>query len=176
MWVTQTYLGNPDPDADVFVYYLYLNYVGEQKVFTANLQRELEALGDVFGGKVSLQMPSERYAGKVEAEVRENKALWEVVYSELPGLLVSTVPLAQVQGYDDTCIFVSFKNMSKTNTTLGLLLAVDKVKILADRTIAWKHKPVPTQQRGFIERLGESLELKPGVFGIRVDLRKLFRR
>jgi hypothetical protein len=96
MWVTQTYLGTPDPEADVFVYYLYLNYVDEQKIFTDKLQRELETLGDVFGGKVSLQMPSSRYAGKVEAEVRENKALWEAVYSELPGLLVSTVPLAEI--------------------------------------------------------------------------------
>ena len=176
MWITQTYLGNPDPDADVFVYYLYLNYVAEQNVFTAKLQRELEALGDVFGGKVSLQMPSERYAGKVEAEVRENRELWNAVYSELPGLLVSTVPLAKIEGYDDTCIFVSFSRMSKASTTLGLLLAVDKVKILADRTIAWKHKPTPPPERGFIERIGDSLELKPGVFGIRVDLRKLFCR
>lgn len=174
MWVTQTYLGHPDPDADVFVYYLYLNYVDEQKVFTDKLQRELETLGDVFGGKVSLQMPSPRYAGRVEAEVRENKALWEAVYSDLPGLLVSTVPLAQIRGYNDTCIFVSFKNM--TSSTLGLLLAVDKVKILADRAIAWKYRPASAEERSFLERLGESLELKPGVFGIRVDLRKFFRR
>lgn len=114
MWVTQSYLGNVEPDADVFVYYLYESYVDEQKKFTDRLQRELENLGDVFGGRVSLQMPNPRYAGRIEAEVRENRELWEAVHSKLPGLLISTVPLSKIEGYDDTCYFVPF------NTTLTL--------------------------------------------------------
>lgn len=172
MWVTQSYLGNVEPDADVFVYYLYLNYVDEQKRFTDRLQRELENLGDVFGGRVSLQMPNPRYAGKIEAEVRENRALWEAVYSKLPGLLISTVPLAKIEDYDDTCYFVPFN----TTLTLDVILAVDRIKQLADRTIAWKHKPVPAEPLSFSSRLADALELKPGIFGFRVDLRKLFRR
>jgi len=172
VWVTQSYLGNVEPDADVFVYYLYLNYVDEQKAFTDRLQRELENLGDVFGGKVSLQMPNPRYAGKIEAEVRENRPLWEAVYSKLPGLLISTVPLARIEGYDDTCYFVQFN----TALTLDLIIAVDRIKRLADKTIAWKDKPVPVKPPGFSSRLADSLELKPGIFGFRIDLRKLFRR
>ena len=172
MWVTQTYLGAVEPDADVFVYYLYLNYIDEQQKFTERLQREIEALGDVFGGKVSLLMPSPRYAGKIESEVREIRPLWEAVYSKLPGLLISTVPLSKIKSYDDTCFFVPFESMN----TLGLLTAVDRIKRLADRTIAWKEKPAKAEPEGFAHRLVESLELKPGIFGFRVDLRKLFRR
>jgi len=172
VWVTQSYLGNVEPDADVFVYYLYESYVDEQKKFTDRLQRELENLGDVFGGRVSLQMPNPRYAGRIEAEVRENRELWEAVHSKLPGLLISTVPLSKIEGYDDTCYFVPFN----TTLTLDVILAVDRIKKLADRTIAWKHKPVPAEPPSFSARLADSLELKPGVFGFRVDLRKLFRR
>lgn len=172
MWVTQTYLGAVEPDADVFIYYLFLNYIPEQQQFTERLQRELEQLGDVFGGKASLLMPNPRYAGKIEAEVREIRPLWEAVYAKLPGLLISTVPLTKIERYDDSCLFVPFESMN----TLGLLTAVDKIKQLADQTIAWENKPVLAEHEGFTQRLVDSLELKPGIFGFRVDLRKLFER
>lgn len=35
-----------------------------------------EILGEAFGDKVSLLMPNPRYAGSIEAQVRENTALW----------------------------------------------------------------------------------------------------
>jgi hypothetical protein len=172
MWVSQTYLGVVEPDADVFVYYLFLNYIPEQAAFTERLQRELEGLGDVFGGKVSLLMPNPRYAGKIEAEVREIRPLWEAVYSKLPGLLVSTVPMSHITDYEDTCLFVPFEPLN----ILGLSMATNKIKTLADRTIAWTHKPVPADPSTFTQRVVDALELKPGVFGFRIDLRKLFRR
>ena len=171
MWVTQTYLGAVEPDADIFVYYLYLDYIPEQTQFTRRLQRALEDLGDVFGDKVSLLMPNPRYAGRIEAEVREIRPLWEAVYSKLPGLLLSTVPLTKITDYDETCLFVPFEHLDMA----GLLAATDKIKRLADRTIAWKHKPIPPNPPTLTERVLDALELKPGVFGFRIDLRKLFR-
>ena len=169
--MTQTYLGVVEPDADVYVYYFFLDYIDEQKRFTGRLQRELEQLGDVFGGKVSLLMPNPRYVGKIESEVREIRPLWEAVYSKLPGLLISSIPLVEIKGYADNCYFVPFESLDSK----GVTVAVDRIKRLADRTIAWNQKPVPERSDSFVNRFTDSIELKPGIFGFRIDLRKLFR-
>lgn len=75
MWVTQTYLGTVEPEASVFIYYLYTNYIDAQVEFTNAVQRELEKFGEAYGSDVSLQMPNPNYAEKIEAEVREIRAL-----------------------------------------------------------------------------------------------------
>jgi len=170
MWITQTYLGSVEPDADVFVYYLFMNYIPEQLDFTNKLQGMLETIGDVFGGKVSLLMPNPRYAGKIEAEVREIRPLWEAVYSNLPGLLISTVPLTEIKSHGNNCLIVPFKSMDM----YGIITATNIIKTLADRSIEWKNKPVRPDREGFYQRLADSIELKPGIFGLSVDLRRLF--
>ena len=96
MCVTQTYLGTVEPDAKVFVYYFFEDYDPEQKRFTDRVQRELERLGELFGDQVSLLMPNPRYAGRIEAEVRENMALWTSLRGKFPGLFVSTLPLSKI--------------------------------------------------------------------------------
>jgi hypothetical protein len=173
MWVTQTYLGNVEADAKVFVYYFYLDYVDSQKNFTTNLQKELEKLGDIFGGTVSLLMPSPRYAGQIEAEVREIRPLWEAIHNRLPGLFLSTKPLSQVRGYEEWCFFVPFDEQSKA----GVLDAVQKIRRLADEAITWNYQenaraPEPT----FMDRFLSAIEIKPGIAGFKVDVRRLFHR
>jgi hypothetical protein len=171
MWVTQTYLGNVEPDAKVFVYYFYEDYNTEQKTFTSNLQRELERLGDIFGGTVSLQMPSSRYAGRVEAEVREIRPLWEALHGRLPGLFLSTKPLAQVGGYDDWCFFVPFDNTTKA----GVITAVQKIRDLADEAITWNYQENAKPSRPtLVDRFLDAIEVKPGIGGFKIDVRKLF--
>jgi hypothetical protein len=91
MWITQTYLGNVEPNASIFVYYFYEDYVHEQRSFTRKVHKELETLGDVYRNRISLLMPNPQYAGKVEAEVRANWGLWAEVCDNLPGLFLSTV-------------------------------------------------------------------------------------
>jgi hypothetical protein len=71
MWVTQTYLGDVERDAKLFVYYCYENYNTEQRELTEAIQEHLETIGEVYGDKVSLMIPNTRYANRIEAEVRE---------------------------------------------------------------------------------------------------------
>jgi len=174
MWITQTYLGAVEPDAELFIYYFYANYVDDQKRFTAQLQRHLEDLGDVFGGKVCLSMPNPRYAGRIEAEVRENKPLWEAVYCKLPGLLLSTRPRTEIDSYDSSCFFVSFEGDMSTS---GIDVAVSKIKSLADEAITWGYKDQSQKENpSFMDRFFDALELKLGIGGFKLDLRKLLRR
>ncbi len=174
MWITQTYLGAVEPDAELYIYYFYANYVDDQKRFTKELQSHLEDLGDVFGGKVCLSMPNPRYAGRIEAEVRENRPLWEAVYCKLPGLLLSTRPLAEIEAYDSSCFFVSFES---DMTPTGIEAAVSKIKSLADEAITWSYKDQNQKKDpSFIERFFDALELKLGVGGFKLDIRRLLRR
>jgi hypothetical protein len=53
MWVTQTYLGVVEPDAQLYVYYLFENYKREQKAFTDRIQQEL-----VTCRRVNITIPS----------------------------------------------------------------------------------------------------------------------
>jgi hypothetical protein len=173
MWVTQTYLGNVESDAKVFVYYFYLDYRPSQRTFTANLQEELEKLGDLFGGTVSLLMPSRRYAGRIEAEVREIRPLWEALHDKLPGLFLSMKPLSQVTAYDEWCFFVAFEEQSKS----GVLDAVQKIRHLADEAITWNYQEnAMLPGLTFMDRFLDAIEIKPGVFGLKLDVRRLFRQ
>lgn len=172
MWITQTYLGAAEPDAKLFIYYLFENYNKEQRSFTQRIQRELEGLGEIFRSDVSLLMPNPRYAGRIEAEVRENRELWESLYRKLPGLLISTEPLAFTRGYGDDCLFIPFLGRDPKDVAF----TIQKVRELASNKISWDfaQQSPPTRQT-FLERLLESVELKPGFGGIRVDIRKLSR-
>jgi hypothetical protein len=173
MWVTQTYLGTVEPDAKLFVYYFFMDYIEEQKQFTEMVQRELERMGDIFGGNVSLLMPNPRYAGRIEAEVRENRALWESIYSKMPGLFISKEPLSKLTSMSDRYYFVPFEGQSRQD----VLKAAQIIRKLADETMSWDFARQNTgiRQPCFGDRLNEAIELKPGIFGFRIDLRKLFR-
>lgn len=173
MWVTQTYLGHVEPDANLFVYYFFENYSCEQKTFTKQVQQELEKLGEVFGDKVSLLMPNPRYAGKIEAEVRRIRYLWESLRGNLPGLFVSRKPLKSLQPTDDGCIYVPFETRDPANAAI----VIQRVRCMANETISWDftHR-LPPERPSFGERFGEAIELKPGIFGFRIDLKKLARR
>ena len=173
MWVTQTYLGIVEPEAKVFVYYLYEDYVDDQKRFTEHLQRELERLGDVFGGQVSLLIPNPRYKGRIEAEVREIRPLWEALHDRLPGLLLSTKPLSQIKGYEEWCFFIPFAGRNRA----AVAEAVQKIKGLADEAITWNYQDnAKSREPSFVERIGEAIEIKPGIAGFKIDLRRLFRQ
>lgn len=171
MWITQSYLGTVEPDAELFAYYMYRDYIDEDTTFTERLQSRLEDLGDVFGNKVCLSMPNPRYAGRIEAEVRENRPLWEALHSKLPGLLLATKPLVEIEAYDSSCFYVPFIAADGTPDVDG---AVRKLKAIADEAITWNYKSNEKNDApSIMDRVLDSIELKPGVAGFRIDLRKL---
>ncbi|MBS0368911.1 MAG: hypothetical protein JSS57_06910 [Proteobacteria bacterium] len=173
MWVTQTYLGTVEPEAKLFVYYFFEDYAPEQKKFTERVQIELERLGEAFGDKVSLLMPNPRYAGRIEAEVRENRHLWESLHGNLPGLFISKKPLAQLKPTDDGCVYIPFETRHPDKAAK----AIQEVRRIANETLHWDHvNNAGSPKKSFGGTFFEALELKPGLFGFRIDLKKLARR
>ncbi len=168
MWVTQTYLGSVQEDAGVFIYYLYEDYNRLQAELTAAVQRALEEMGDAYRDAVSLQMPNPRYAGQIEAEVRENKALWEEVMGKLPGLLVATAPFTRLKWPNHDCYYLPFNGKDR----VAVAEAIKAARLLTNANLqVWAQNSKPS---GFGARFKDSLELKPGIYGIHLDLKRLF--
>lgn len=175
MWVTQSYLGDVEPNAKLFVYYFFEDYNQDQKTFTQRVQRELENLGDVYGDKVSLLMPNPRYANKIESEMRQFN--WESWFSlgetGLPGLFISPKPIATLESKDDGCIYIPFKKMDAKSVAE----VIQQVRGIADNTLNWDFaNQYQTEPKSFGRRLADALELKPGIWGFKIDLKKLFEK
>ena len=168
MWVTQTYLGSVEEDAGVFIYYLYEDYNQPQVAFTSAVQRALEEMGDTYQDTVSLQMPNPRYAGKIEAEVRKNVELWGEVSGKLPGLLVATAPFTRLTWPHHDCYYVPFIGRDQR----AVAEAITSARLLTNANLQVKSRG--GEPSGFGARLKDSLELKPGIYGIHLDLKRLF--
>jgi hypothetical protein len=173
MWVTQTYLGTVEPDAKLFVYYLYEDYIPEHEAFTRVVQSNLESLGDIYGSSVSLLMPNKRYTAQIGGEMRKIKGLWNQVHGKLPGLLISTEPLSGFSPASAEFTIIPFVRV----TPAGAAETIDKVRKLLDKQLEWdyEHTSDQTDMTPW-ERFTEALELKPGIAGIRLDLKKLIQR
>jgi hypothetical protein len=173
MWVTQTYLGVVEPDAKLYVYYFFEDYQPQQKSFTEQVQQELEKLGEAFGEQVSLLMPNPRYAGRIEAEVRENKELWGALRGNLPGLFLTRKPLMKLEPTDDGCVYIPFN----TTEPESVAAIIRRVRGIANDTLAWDfaHQSKP-KDKPFGKRFLDAIELKPGIWGFKIDLRKLGRQ
>jgi len=170
MWITQTYLGSVEPDADIFAYYLYEDYVSEQKQFTEKVQEDLERLGDTFNSDASLLMPNPKYADKIESEVREIRPLWMHVKGSLPGLLISPVPLVKLDKFTGECYFIPFDVRSR----FMVADTIKKARSLISNELSIKRTHRDNEVKSVYRRMGEAIELKPGLFGFRIDLKKLF--
>jgi hypothetical protein len=161
MWVTQTYLGTAEPDATLFIYYFFEDYVREQQAFTQLVQRQLEVLGEVLGDKVSLLMPNPEYAGRIEAEVRQNLALWSSLRGSLPGLFVSREPLAHLTGRGSG-IYIPFETCDPRNVAK----VIQRVRGLASDTVLWdREHPTDAIRKSPLGRLFDAIEFKPGIWG-----------
>jgi len=168
MWVTQTYLGNVELDANFFVYYLYEEYNPDQKGLTENIQRHLEDLGEVYGDKVSLMMPNPRFAGRIESEVRDFPKLWMAVHEMLPGLLLSPVPLIKLKESLKGCKFIPFKS----NDSKFLSSMIRSIRQLADSAIESANVS-QAKKLSWLERLFNAIEIKPGMLGVNIDIKRL---
>jgi hypothetical protein len=173
MWVSQTYLSIVDPDSDLFVYYLFEDYDDQQKQFTRRLEHELGRMGAAFGDKVSLFLPNPAYADQVENEVRNQGVIWDSLHGRLPGLLIARKPFAALTAYDDDCIFLPFAGQGPEEVAQTF----SELRRLVNETLNENRRrnETPTDSP-FGRRLIESIEAKPGFFGFRLDLKKLFRR
>ena len=171
MWITQTYLGEVEPAADVFVYYFFEDYDSTQIKLTKRIQSELEGLGELFGSKVSLFMPNSRYAIRIESELREKfQSLWWDFQGKLPGLFVCTAPLQKLDLTSGEGHFFSLAGA--TPAQVSRLAA--RIRQISDERLMWKHDEASTKapKKSTFRRFVDALEVKPGIVGIRIDLKK----
>ena len=173
MHITQTYLGNYG-NSGLFVYYLFEDYALEQNALTERVQRALDDLGADYMSEVDLFRPNERFAGDIGAEVRKLPAVWEYCAGKLPGFLVCYKPLSEVNPTDDTVVFFSIKDRTENEA----LEVVTKIRTVVVDQIRSPALPGPEIARGrkFVARFSDALEIKPGLFGISIDLRRLVGR
>lgn len=168
MWVTQTYLGDVERDAKLFVYYCYENYNTEQRELTEAIQEHLETIGEVYGDKVSLMIPNTRYAGRIEAEVRELRNLWTAIREYLPGLLLTPAPLMKLRDEHSGCQFVPLKGKNPKH----LANVIRSVRDIADEAIATDTPKIEAPD-SFRKRFFDSVEVQPGIWGVKIDLKRL---
>ena len=168
MWLTQTYLGDVERDAKYFVYYLYEDYDHQQKALTQAIQRNLEELGDVYDDQVSLLMPNPRFAGQIESEFRKIEKLWQAVHGHLPGLLLSPVPLARLNDAYDSCLYAPLNEGDPRH----LARVVHALRGQADQAIQ-DDLAARSTKPSLRQRIGRALELKPGIWGVKIDLKRL---
>lgn len=166
MWLTQSYLGNAEPDAKVFIYYFFQNYNQEQEEFTRRVQHELENLGEAYRDRISLLMPNPRYAHGIESEIRQSGDFYELFEGQLPGLFISPKPLKQIDKANDDCVYLPFTGMGAEDVAA----TITKMRGLVDSKLLSGH---PVGKKAFGAKLYDALELKPGIFGFRIDLKKL---
>lgn len=171
MWVTQSYLGNPEPDANLFVYYLFEKYLKEQMEFTKRVQHRMGDLGAMFGSRVSLFAPNEQFAAQISGEIRDIEDLWRDLADRLPGIFVSTKPLSEFDMSSGDYHFLSLKHLRDE----GAAKVIDEVRRLADEEILrCLNKNTREASGSFWEILYDSIDVKIGCAGIAVDLKKLW--
>lgn len=170
MWVTQTYLGDVEPNAKAFVYYLYEEY-NDQGEFTAEVQRKLEDLGQAYGNDISLLMPNPRYAAPIECEARDKlQALWWALAGKLPGLLFVSQPLSKFDGETGQYFYIPFDSLDVE----GVANAINELRGHANEFLQ-RPMPSPSKLSAWSKRIYEALELKPNFVGFGIDLKKLSR-
>lgn len=174
MWVTQTYLGKVEPDAKVFIYYLFEDYNPDQIEFTNAVQFKLEELGTLYESNVSLLMPNPRYAARIETEVRGIQDLWWSLNGKLPGIFVSTTPLSEFDIANGNCYFVSFKE----TTPKGAAETIQEIRKLINDQLAWEYKnqAIKKEEISIFKKLFDAIELKPNINGFGIDLKKLAQK
>ena len=173
MWITQTYLGTVEPNANLFVYYMFENYDDAQTEFSHQVQKQLEGVADTFRDKVSLLIPNNKYANRIEAELRNNKELWDSLEGQLPGLFLSRKPLNEYNGTDEGNLYLAFN--SKTPEDAAIIIS--KVREIANEAVKVTR---PNTGKKWAHKVGrivwEAIELSPNFCGIGINIKKLTRR
>jgi hypothetical protein len=169
MFVTQSYIGSSDPRANLHIYYIFQAY-NEQNDFSHLVQLELEKIGEMYQEKVALYMPNPRSADKIAGQIL---GVCLKLKSSFPGLLITKDPIEQIEDSSDDSIYIPFDGESPESAAL----IISEIRKLCWDQLNWNHSQLEEVTKvGAISRLGEAMEIKPGIFGIRLDLKKLFNK
>ena len=174
MWVTQSYLGDPDQDARVHVYYLFENYNSDQVEFSKSIERQLAHIGDQFGPKATILMPNPANAPRIHNEVvRLLEPLWHELQGQLPGLLVSTRKLTEIDLVEGNHQYFSLANCSEREAAE---VVNEAHRLMWQITQHQQEGNAELERETAWQRLVDAIEVKPGAFGVSIDIRKLIGR
>ncbi len=165
MWITQTYLGKPDPGAKIFIYWLWEDYAGHKEAPT-NIITRMQEMGRSFGDEVTLMSPQP--GDHVEIGGNIKRGLWSKVAGKTPGLLLLEKPLTEIDPRSEEYIFFQLGNRDEREITKIFkeieFVCREMLKVDAENATGW------------LRRFGEAIQFNPNFMGIGVDIRQLFRR
>jgi hypothetical protein len=178
MWVTQTYLRSPDSEAKVHVYYLFEDYNSDQNSLTDSIQSSLAALGQRYGRTVTLYMPEPNSLDPILKELLGIERLWWSVYDRLPGLLILKRPLEDYSDENPESFYVPLcGDDGPIASSEDIAEMIQRVTQIADEQLQWEfanRKPDRDIKKN--SDLFDAIEMKPGLWGFRVDLKRLLKR
>lgn len=183
MWITQTYLNSPEPNAKLHIYYLFEDYKDTHVKATLAVQRELEELSLVYTD-VCMLMPNVNSSARIEGELRANQALWQRLSDNIPGLVISRKPLEKLDYASDEIFFIRLNSQGFSENGMGLSVnskpfaqSIHELRKLVNDDLAWQYRELSryeAEPNGIAKKVFEAVELKPGIAGFRIDLKKLF--
>ena len=173
MWVSQTYLGCPDPKAKLFVYYLWEEYKRQKDVPKAIVDRLVSA-GRAFGSDVSLFAPISGTQHEIRSELRSQgyDFFWREIGPNTPGLLLTEKPLAKFEPHHDDYVFFKLPNKVSGNEEMiegvfnSLHEACEKRLEMTDGE----------KQPGLLDTIYDSAQLKVTFMGMGIDFKPILSR
>ena len=173
MWVSQTYLGCPDPDAKLFVYYLWEEYKGQRNVPKSTLERLVSA-GRAFGADVSLFAPISGAQHEIRSELRSqgNEFFWGEIGPNTPGLLLTEKPLAKFEPKADDYVFFKLPNNGSANEEM-----IEGVFNSLGGECEKRLKKIDDEKEsGLLDTIYDSAQLKLTFMGLGIDFKPIISR
>ena len=173
MELRQTYIGCPDPEAQLFVYYIWEDYKEQKDVPKAVMDR-LASAGRRFGKDVLLVAPVPGDQDAIRSEIAKEKsaALWWEIGPFTPGLLLTPKPLTEFEPEEDESIFFSLAGTESANDDVIEAVFITLRKE-CERRLARTNGSLDD---GILRVIYDSIELKPNFFGIGINLKPVIKR
>ena len=165
MWITQTYLGNPDQDARIFIYWMWEEYAGHAEA-PADILKRMQEIGRRFGERVTLMTPQPGEHVRISTEIQH--FLWRSLAGKTPGLLLLEKQIQELRP-SDNYLFFSMRDKNPDEVT-AIFREIEDVcnEILDKNDNAESHNKL-------IDRIFDAVQIRPAFMGIGIDLKKLLR-
>ena len=166
MWLSQTYLGCPDPDARAFVYYLWEEYKDQQDV-PPEIVKRLAGLGRAFGEKVSVFAPIPNAQHEIRSELRaqEYDFFWHRIGASTPGLLLTEKPLGKLDPHGDEYVFFPLPEGATGELVADVFLSLHQACYDATRG---KEK-----EASVLRTIVDAVVVRPTIMGVGIDLKEM---
>lgn len=176
MWISQTYLGSPDPNSRVFLYYFWEDYA-RQKAIAPQVLQGLSDLGYDFRDQVSAYAPMEGYLGLIRKEMREKfDQFWRTFEGKTPGLFLCRKSLRDFNPQTDEWIFFEIDDVILKDDRAAVIF-FSKVHNACQDIIKYQYEEnVGEIEKGLLQTLYESAQLKVTFMGAGIDFKPMIDR